>query len=626
MKEKINPRKLCEASGCCSKPKTQVKIKHPQFKDFVGILPVNIQPEAVSEFFEVSFLKNDCEMCKMLFEIIYQALKQNRTEEAIEEVLYNVCDLIYRDEVKNKQCRKIISHDTDSIIQLIINDIQPSLACSLIGFCPKSEVKIAVHRSNSQTINLNGPQCPLCKIIVTEIYKIIGNNKTEEAIVSSLDIVCKSIAYKHSKKCENMIKKYFDKLTMLILKTENPELVCSLLFLCAEPEQVETEDFLEVSVKSLATKSPECILCHKLMKLLYNYLRDNHTEEEAKEARDKICLFFPKADQERCANLINFYYDELLSMIMQSVSPNEACLLIKICDKKVAVVSIGGDEREQLSSETEDEIAGPSGFCDICRNLLSRVNRQVVNLNETLFETIENSCKRHKRKERQDKCIQFLDKYTDKLTSLLKKTTDPDVVCEKLHVCSYLIDSEREILEDEETNSNGIKDDFEQDLVTERNQESIHDHEFCYECQLITHFIQEELYDYKSEQAITEFINHHLCTRLAPILKTDLCTKFVDQYGDAFIQAIARQIFDPKLICDRELKVCPSSLPSEPSKTEFEISLLTPEKEATCQLCLDVVVKLETVLENDDLKNLTAITSDTICDGFEGDKQEAVSY
>ena len=201
LKSHLNPKPLCQELGCCSKLNAKVSIallKPPQLHELIGVLPVKFEIDTYSPNSDTASLGDDCEMCKMLFEILYKELENDQNEKAIQKLLDKVCTLFFKKETSVKKCADLVNSYEDMIINLITQSFQPNLACSLIGLCSDRTVNVAIQRSNMESSSFIGPQCPLCKMVVSSIYKYIGNNKTKEAIVHALDYVCDSFSTKYS--------------------------------------------------------------------------------------------------------------------------------------------------------------------------------------------------------------------------------------------------------------------------------------------------------------------------------------------------------------------------------------------------------------------------------------------
>ncbi|KAI1280649.1 hypothetical protein HDE_13763 [Halotydeus destructor] len=81
--------------------------------------------------------------------------------------------------------------------------------------------------------------------------------------------------------------------------------------------------------------------------------------------------------------------------------------------------------------------------------------------------------------------------------------------------------------------------------------------EACYECQSIAHFIQTELYDYQKEKEIDDWVIRRICSKVVSVIGRETCESFTEEYGPAILQLIAMQVFDPKGLCEKQLKLCP---------------------------------------------------------------------
>ena len=260
--------------------------------------------------------------------------------------------------------------------------------------------------------------------------------------------------------------------------------------------------------------------------------------------------------------------------------------------------------------------------CVICKRIVQMVVEELKDnrTEEAIISALKNVCSLFPRKER-NKCDSFVEQYADELIHILIEEGDPSLACALLGVCvpkSYWQTINRPNHEREETDS--IKwtkivapiGEEGTDSETLSSEGKVNKNKLCFECELLMHFIQNEIYDYNNEEQIEEFVEHQLCDRMKIVITKDACNQFIRQYGPQVMQLIAQKIFDPTTVCQSELKLCNTTqdIPSpQTQEQDFQISW-SSEK---CDLCVQLVQKIDTLLESEEFDKEVAKIVEKTC-------------
>ena len=184
---------------------------------------------------------------------------------------------------------------------------------------------------------------------------------------------------------------------------------------------------------------------------------------------------------------------------------------------------------------------------------------------------------------------------------VLQTATNADIGCQLLGECTTL-----------NANTNTLES---------RTEPKVKSGEACFECESIAHFIQEQLYDFRKEKQIDDWITHSLCDKVDNVLAKETCDSFIQEYGPSILNLIALKAFDPKVLCQQTLKLCPTvGLPV--IVPEFE---LTHAKGGACDLCIDTVARLDAYLTSEETDKEIAEIAAQVCDEFDGHKKDEVS-
>lgn len=80
--------------------------------------------------------------------------------------------------------------------------------------------------------NNNNLLCELCKMVITEVEKLLESNYTEEKIIEALDHVCDVLPTPVKMPCRSFVATYLPKLIELLIQREPPTVVCHQLGVC----------------------------------------------------------------------------------------------------------------------------------------------------------------------------------------------------------------------------------------------------------------------------------------------------------------------------------------------------------------------------------------------------------
>uniref|UniRef100_A0A1E1X7J6 Putative saposin n=1 Tax=Amblyomma aureolatum TaxID=187763 RepID=A0A1E1X7J6_9ACAR len=566
----------------------------------------------------------DCDYCKLTVGFFYDELKKKETEEEIKRVVEKFCQLFPA--ASKDKCISTINSYVDMVISLILQEFTPEQICQELKFCASTNVSLPVVPPKK----VSDDKCDLCMVVIKFVYDQIKDEKTEERIKQALDQVCSLLPDSLQQKCVNMVNTYYDMLVNLLLQELVPEQVCQELGLCSSAPGKSTETKLPTSA------SEECPLCEIIVKLIYNELKDRKTEEEIKQMLDKVCSLLPTSLEQRCTNTVNIYFDLLVTLITQGLSPEEVCQEIGLCPtgKESKLPPYASVSPKKPSDEE----------CDICKVIVQFVYNELKDkkTEEEVKQLLDQVCSLLPDSLRQT-CIDTVNPYYDQLVDLIVQGFTPEQVCQEIGLCTsarkptptrptkvaddqtctycttivqYVYDALADQKTEEEIKetldaacmlfhgdarkecTNIVNTYFEiivslilKDFTPEQICQTIGlcpsapggDLE-CTLCQYALHFIQNELVDNSTETQV-EAVLENLCTKL-PVGLAKECKAFVDEYGPAIMVLIAQEI-DPSIVCVA-IKACPKDGPKKQSDLKL----------SECASCATAVSYIEKMLKS----------------------------
>uniref|UniRef100_A0A6I8R398 Prosaposin n=1 Tax=Xenopus tropicalis TaxID=8364 RepID=A0A6I8R398_XENTR len=275
---------------------------------------------------------------------------------------------------KEPKCKSYINQFSDVAIQVLLQmdqvcvkhgSVQPKQLCSMVGFCdqekstplqniipaktliPAAKVQPAVKITENPLAG-NGVFCEVCQLMISQIEKLLDNNRTKENIKHSLEKVCKLLPAEYSQKCEDIIEEYYDPLIELLEQEANPQFICTTLGYCS----ARRKNLQNVKISAeKAAAGDYCTVCKMMMKYVDELLEKNATEIRIKNFLSRVCNFLPDSMQDECSGLVNEYEPLFVQLLLEALDPSFICAKLHLC------------QSEKVLLGTEKCMWGPSYWC-----------------------------------------------------------------------------------------------------------------------------------------------------------------------------------------------------------------------------------------------------------------------
>ncbi|XP_074025323.1 uncharacterized protein isoform X2 [Leptinotarsa decemlineata] len=161
-----------------------------------------------------------CVVCQFIMKEIQDQLKNNKTDNEIENIVREVCHVMPTS-IKT-QCDDVIDEYGDAIIQLLIAALEPDEICSMIKLCS----------SYLETVRVKILECPICEMTVEVMEKILSNPRADHAVEHVLEKTCRGLPIQYRSKCVEMIEKYGDTMISLLIHYTNRDTICKSIGYC----------------------------------------------------------------------------------------------------------------------------------------------------------------------------------------------------------------------------------------------------------------------------------------------------------------------------------------------------------------------------------------------------------
>ncbi|CAH8563299.1 unnamed protein product [Schistosoma haematobium] len=241
-------------------------------------------------------------------------------------------------------CKEAIEYNFGQIINGM-KEVDPKEMCSLFGMCTCEYNNIpgdTMLPSLSTSQDIPGV-CHLCTLLVKKIFELTIGNQTEAAIVLAMETVCEYLPSDYDTQCENFVEKYGAKIVSAIIDGTAPELICGSIGLCASPIHQKVglpsssqslpprQDHQVQTTATLSSGIDVCLTCKFFVETLYGQLQNNKTEEELKHLIKNACSVLPAGYADKCSELIDRYFDDVIKLIENNYTPEQICQTISLC-------------------------------------------------------------------------------------------------------------------------------------------------------------------------------------------------------------------------------------------------------------------------------------------------------
>ncbi|KAJ5072527.1 hypothetical protein M0811_01542 [Anaeramoeba ignava] len=247
----------------------------------------------------------ECTVCEMIMELLDTFLKDNHTDQEIEQFLENVCNML--PSFLSGPCDSLVQEYLPQIINLIVNGVTPDQICSMIGLCATPKAP-------------RGIECTVCEMIMELLDNFLKDNHTDQEIEQFLENVCNMLPSFLSGPCDSLVQEYLPQIINLIVNGVTPDQICSMIGLCATPPPTPS-----------IFKGIECTVCEIVMKLLDGFLQNNSTQQEIEQFLEGVCNMLPSYLSGPCDSLIQTYLPQIINLIVNGVTPDEICSMIGLC-------------------------------------------------------------------------------------------------------------------------------------------------------------------------------------------------------------------------------------------------------------------------------------------------------
>lgn len=403
----------------------------------------------------------------------------------------------------------------------------------------------------------NKDECETCVLIATQVKVILSNKETAKEVIEEIENMCSRLGPLQSQ-CKALIDQYAPlAITYLKQLLQDPKQLCKELSLCStkeksvifatllkkslphdnliaevlEPGPVLMEQ--QHSVKKDGT-STKCILCEFIMREMENEISKKSTQEEIKNALEKVCSVLPSSISSECSDFVEEYAPAVLEILANELDPKMVCTSLSLCQEyKNSIPVVEGKEKEVKTVKTVKN----NELCVLCEFVMKELDT-ILGENATegkIEEALDKVCNILPSTVSHN-CTDFVAQYTPILLQLLQSLS-PDEICKVIGLCTQ---SAKEVT-----------------VKTAKVGASPE----CIVCEFVMDKLENSLKQNGTEQNIEKFLDE-VCSLLPSSISTE-CKDFVSQYTPTILQLLIDEI-SPSDVCTK-LGLCRSSKISKPA-------------------------------------------------------------
>ncbi|KYN05638.1 PREDICTED: prosaposin [Cyphomyrmex costatus] len=218
----LSPQEVCTYLHLCD-PNEDPNPKHNYITEQDGEILTNEIPEYPLHVVQPKniFDSTECVICEFIMNCIDEDFKNNKTRDEVEKLVHSVCNHLPK--TANKKCNDFVDEYGNLIISILSEDISPKEACRMMRLCAGNMVQIRESVS----------ECALCRTIISQIDKLLGDSKVDNEIEETVKKVCKYLPEDKQNMCKMMIDIYGPSIINMEKSHTDSEKMCNKMALCS---------------------------------------------------------------------------------------------------------------------------------------------------------------------------------------------------------------------------------------------------------------------------------------------------------------------------------------------------------------------------------------------------------
>lgn len=520
-----------------------------------------------------------CDFCVAIVRHWKDVLTANTTELEFKEILEGLCK---QSGSYAKECLSLVDQYYLPLYNLIMQELAPKEVCAAVGLCGARRI------FSQQQVPVWSMLAPRDTLPLNIDLPPVDDETNDRVAFSRLTPALRVQDIQQPRIIGG------DEAMSLTISLDGPEEESAPVDL---PRVKLTKPGINVNpigengfVGAAAKKDQTCVMCEFAIHFLQNMLEQKDTREDIEQAVENLCDLMPKSIAEQCEDYVDAYGDQVIEMLDQEMDPKVICPLLGLCPAPSDEVPVPG----HAALETEpvkDDVS-----CVMCEYAMTQLDEMIKDdkTEESIKHALENMCTLLPKSIKAE-CNLFVDIYTDKIIQLLLDDLSPDQVCQALHLCKPKV---AELPRLNPSHQLPVSRLFVPAVslassVEEQDNKFGKQSKMCVMCEFAMVQIDNMLISNATEDQIIEVVDF-VCAHLPGTIRDD-CIGFMDEYGDAIVKLLVKQL-DPKMVCS-SIGLCEAA-----SYNGLRVGVLNNVNLDNCEVCEVVVDFVEEELKDDDVQ------------------------
>lgn len=278
--------------------------------------------------------KPSCPLCLLAVTQLYNVIKDNKTEQSIEEALDKLCTHLPKD--LNNQCVDLVKGYSKELVEMLIADLTPQEVCVYIKLCdPQKSVgptdfpldkdgeimtnEIPDYPLHAEKKVKDDSKCVVCEFLMQYMEKAIKNKNTKDRIEKVVHTACNHLPKSISKECNDFVDQYADIVIDLLSQEVSPKEICTLIGLC------------QADLQKIIDSIAECALCQAIVSSIDTILVNPKVDKKIEEVVGKSCKLLPATKQGKCTMMLEIYEQSIINLLKRGVDTKKICQKLSLC-------------------------------------------------------------------------------------------------------------------------------------------------------------------------------------------------------------------------------------------------------------------------------------------------------
>ena len=350
-----------------------------------------------------------CDVCTILVSVVEEALKDQKTEEEIAQIVSSYCSIL--GETIKPLCETLAKEYIPIIMQWLEQEMEHIEICTKLGFCSED---VLTYMPKSVALTAGG--CEMCTKVVSTIENLLKNGYVEKEIAAAVATLCQTFPQPISGLCSIIVERYVPIIIQWIESGMEHFNICSKLGFC-------DKTLLLAPTARMPDNGLTCSMCKIIVGQIERCLLDEKVESEIKDILAGLCTkYFPEPYSTICVNFVDQYTAEIMQLIEQGISQAGICERLGYCSSNNAILP---------------RIPAPNGLtCSLCTTIVSAVEKAMVStkVESEIIAKVQQLCSKVQAPY-STICESIVQQYVPQIMQWLEQGLEHLDICKKLNIC-----------------------------------------------------------------------------------------------------------------------------------------------------------------------------------------------